>query len=291
MALQNNSTSCFLKHPNGQLTHVVVDDYTDPWTEPETILIQGGFARHSAFWYHWIPFLARYYRVVRRDTRGHGKSSAPGPEDNYTYTLDTLLNEIIDTLHQLNVSKVHFIGESTSGMLGEALAARFPSRLHSLTIISSPTHLPAAALELFAFGYPSWPEACRQLGSKGWGEHLARIPGTLSASDRDYEAWWLSQIAVSSGEGLAGYAEFLSSFDARSYLADISVPMLILAPAKSAATSLEEQLDIARQVKDSKLVVIHGQGHEIYGDKAADCLNAVRGFLLEVQHRSSLNVE
>ncbi|KAL2825814.1 Alpha/Beta hydrolase protein [Aspergillus cavernicola] len=290
MNLPANSTSRLLKHPNGQTTHVVVDDYTDPWTEPETILIQGGFARHSGFWYHWIPSLARHYRVVRRDTRGHGKSSAPGPEDDYAYTLDTILEEIVDTLQQLNLCKVHFIGESTSGMLGEAFAARFASRLHSLTIISSPTHLPAAALELFSFGYPTWPEACRQLGSRGWGERLARVPGTLSASDPEYEVWWLDQIAISSGEGLAGYAEFLSSFDGRPFLAQISVPMLILAPARSAATSLEEQLEIARQVKDSKLVVIHGRGHEIYGDKAGDCLAAVSEFLLEVELRSSLDV-
>lgn len=288
--MPTNFNSQFLKHPNGQTTHVVVDDYTDPWAEPETILIQGGFARHSAFWYHWIPSLSRRYRVIRRDTRGHGKSSAPRLEDNYAYTLDTLLHEIVDTLDQLNVSKVHFIGESTSGMLGEAFAARFPSRLHSLTIISCPTHLPPAALELFAFEYPTWPEACRQVGSRGWGERLARIPGTLSASDPEYEAWWLSQIAVSSGEGLAGYAEFLASFDARPYLSQISVPMLILAPAKSAATSLEEQLRIARQVEDSKLVIIHGRGHEIYGDKAEDCLKAVSEFLLEVELRSSLDL-
>lgn len=292
MDVRANSTSLFRKHPNGQTTHVGVDDYTDPWTEPETILIQGGFARHSAFWYHWIPSLARHYRVVRRDTRGHGRSSAaPGPGDDYAYTVDTLLDEIIDTLDQLNISKVHFVGESTSDMLDEALAAQFPSRLRSLTTISSPTLLPPAALRLFAFGYPSRPEACRQLGSRGWGERLARVPGTLSASDPAYEAWWLSQIAVSSSEGLAGYAGFLSTFDARAYLPRVSVPMLILAPAKSAATTLEEQLDLARQVKWSKLVVIHGRGHEVYVDKAADCLNAVREFFLEVEQRSTLGVQ
>ncbi|KAH1492623.1 hypothetical protein KXV92_000304 [Aspergillus fumigatus] len=280
MDVRANSTSLFRKHPNGQTTHVGVDDYTDPWTEPETILIQGGFARHSAFWYHWIPSLARHDRVVRRDTRGHGRSSAaPGPGDDYAYTVDTLLDEIIDTLDQLNISKVHFVGESTSGMLGEALAAQFPSRLRSLTTISSPTLLPPAALRLFAFGDPSRPEACRQLGSRGWGERLARVPGTLSASD------------PASSEGLAGYAGFLSTFDARAYLPRVSVPMLILAPAKSAATTLEEQLDLARQVKGSKLVVIHGRGHEVYVDKAADCLNAVREFFLEVEQRSTPGVQ
>lgn len=274
-----NSVSRILKHPNGQTTHLIEDDYTDPWTKPETIVVQGGFGRHSAFWYHWVPTLARHYHVVRRDTRGHGNSSTPGRNDKYNYTLDTLLGEIIDTLDQLELQKVHFLGESTSGMLGQALAANYPDRLYSLTICSSPTHLPTRALNLFAFGYKSWPEACRELGSRGWGERLARVPGTLSTTNIEYETWWLSQIAVNDAEGMAGYANFLSSLDTRPFLSQITIPTLILAPAKSVATPLEEQLQITRQVQNSKLVVIHGSGHEIYAVSAEECQRAFLEFL------------
>lgn len=280
-----NSVSRILKHPNGQTTHLIEDDYTDPWTKPEAIVIQGGFGRHSAFWYHWVPILARHYRVIRRDTRGHRKSSTPDRSDKYDYTLDTILEEIIDTFDQLGLPKVHFLGESTSGMLGEALAAKYPDRLYSLTICSSPTHLPATALDLFAFGYKSWPEACRELGSRGWGERLARVPGTLSTTNTDYETWWLSQIAVNDAEGLAGYANFLSSLDTRPFLSQISIPMLILAPAKSVATPLEEQLQITRQVQNSRLVVIHGSGHEIYAVSAEKCQQAFLEFLRDL-HQS-----
>ncbi|KAJ5936007.1 hypothetical protein N7454_005305 [Penicillium verhagenii] len=261
MELKANSSSRLLRHPNGQTTHVIVDDYTDPWENPQTVLIQGGFGRHAAFWYHWIPSLAREYRVVRRDTRGHGKSSTPMPGDGYEYTLDTILSEIVDTLDQLGIEKVHFIGESTSGMLGEALAAKSPNRLHSLTLARS--------------------MSAARVG--GWAQQLARVPGTLAAADSNYEAWWISQIAASSSDGLAGYAEFLSGVDARQFLPDIAVPMLILAPAKSAATTLEEQLQISRQVRGSKIVVIHGAGHEVYVDKASDCLHAVQEFFLDVR--------
>jgi pimeloyl-ACP methyl ester carboxylesterase len=191
----------------------------------------------------------------------------------------------VDTLDQLGLEKVHLLGESTSGMLGEAFAAKYPSRLHTLTICSSPTYLPPAALDLFSFGHSSWPEACRKLGSRGWGEHLARVPGTLAASDPAYEEWWLSQIAVSSAEGLARYAIFLSSLDMRPILPQISVPVLILAPANSAATRLEDQLAIAREIPRSKLVIIHGRGHEIYSDCAEECTDALLRFLSDF-HRS-----
>jgi pimeloyl-ACP methyl ester carboxylesterase len=62
--------------------------------------------------------------VIRRDLRGHGHSSYPKAGEEYEYTNDTIVDEILDTLDELGVDKVHFLGESTGGMLGEILAAR-----------------------------------------------------------------------------------------------------------------------------------------------------------------------
>jgi pimeloyl-ACP methyl ester carboxylesterase len=84
--------------------------------------------------------LARHYRVVRRDLRGRGLSSCPGPD--YDYSLDTVLGEIADTLDQLGLEKVHILGESTGGMIAVAFAGKFPDRCHSLITCATPTHLP-----------------------------------------------------------------------------------------------------------------------------------------------------
>ena len=196
----------YILHPNGQRTHYIRNSFTNPWEKSQTILIQHGFGRHAEFWYHWVPILSRKYHVIRRDLRGHGFSSFPEEGAQYDYSVDTILDEVIDTMDQLNVDKVHFLGESTGGMLGEILAARFPDRVSSLTICSTPTHLSQAALNIFAFDKADWPTACRELGSRGWAEALSRIPGTIPISDPAYLPWYLDQISVSSGEGLAGYA-------------------------------------------------------------------------------------
>lgn len=294
----------FIKHPSGQTTHYVLDDFTDPWKPSEAIILQPGFGRHASFWYHWVPILARKYRVIRRDLRGHGFSSVPS-SNAYEYSLDTILAEIIDTLDQLGLEKVHFLGESTSGMLAEALAARHPSRLLSITVCSSPTFLPLAAQHMFALGEESWPVACRKLGARGWAERLSQVPGTVSSPDPGYIKWWLEQISLQSGEGLAGYAEFLSTLDGRPFLKDIKVPMLILAPANSAATKVEEQRGIQEQVSGARLVVIEGKGHEIvslrspacdakltiqYTEMAEECQTAFLEFLLEVESQRTQTV-
>jgi len=125
----------FLKMPKlvtlGQSTYYEDECYADPFgPTPDVVLIQTGYGRTTNFWYHWIPKLADKYRVIRRDLRGHGRSSAPN-RDTYDWSLDTMLAEIIDMLDQLKIDKVHFVGESTSGELGIALAIKYP---HSRTV-------------------------------------------------------------------------------------------------------------------------------------------------------------
>ncbi|CAN9115394.1 unnamed protein product [Alternaria alternata] len=277
----------FVHHPSGQRTHYILDDFTDPWQPRETILIQHGFGRHAAFWYHWVPILSRQYRVIRRDLRGHGHSSYPKDTAKYDYTVDSILGEILDTLDQLSVEKVHFLGESTGGMLGEIFAARHPERVLSLTVCSTPTHLPPQALQLFAFGKKNWPAACRELGSRGWAEALSRVPGTIPVSDPHYLPWYLEQIAVSDGEGLAQYAGFLSTLDARPWLREIKVPTLILSPTQSAAVKVQDMEVLAETIQGSKLVLVEGPGHEIYVSQAETCQEAFLAFLRDVSRQDT----
>ena len=56
--------------------HYVIDDFTDPWRNAPYLILQHGNGRSSQFWYRWVPYLARFYKVVRPDVRGLGGSSA-----------------------------------------------------------------------------------------------------------------------------------------------------------------------------------------------------------------------
>ena len=44
--------------------HYLVDDFTDPWTRPDTILLLHGCAESGLVWYAWMPHLARRFKVV-----------------------------------------------------------------------------------------------------------------------------------------------------------------------------------------------------------------------------------
>jgi 3-oxoadipate enol-lactonase len=65
-----------------------IDDFTSPWTQPETVVLHHGMAKNHKLWYAWVPILAQHYRVVRFDMRGMGQSSVPAP--GYPWSLENL---------------------------------------------------------------------------------------------------------------------------------------------------------------------------------------------------------
>ena len=75
----------------------------------------------------------------------------------------------------------------------------------------------------------------------------------------------------------------ISTTDITPLLPAVKVPALILAPTRSAATSIEEQESIAAALPQSELIQIDGAGHEIYIDRAEDCVAALRAFLAGFQ--------
>jgi 3-oxoadipate enol-lactonase len=73
------------------------------------------------------PLLAAGFRVLRLDMRGHGGSDpVEGP-----YTMEALSGDVAAVLDALAIPKVHYIGLSIGGMIGQAFALDHPSRLIS----------------------------------------------------------------------------------------------------------------------------------------------------------------
>src|SRR5258708_6557911 len=112
-----------------------LDDFTDPWKKAPVLLLQHGFARSSRFWYSWVPYLSRFFRVVRPDLRGLGKSSASF-DFNKGINLEHYLRDINAVIDHLGVDSVHYCGESLGGILGMAFAAEYPARVKTLSLVS-----------------------------------------------------------------------------------------------------------------------------------------------------------
>ena len=254
-----------------------IDDFTDPWlTEKETVWLQHGVGRSTKFWHHWVPALARHYQVIRRDMRGHGQSADPGPD--HTWSIDELVTDMHDFMDAVGLQQVHYLGESIGGILGVVFATRWPERLKSLTICNSPTAIHAPAEKALSGQHGGVQNALATGGSKGWGQILIEQK-VISGKNPAHIEWVLNEWSKTPTHVLQGITRTLDGADTAPLLSQISVPTLILAPARSPITPLTDQLMMRKEIPNARITIVEGPGHEIYVDKPEECQNALLKFL------------
>jgi pimeloyl-ACP methyl ester carboxylesterase len=262
---------------NGCEMFYEIDDYTDPWVASrDTVWLQHGVGRSSRFWYHWVPALARDYRVLRRDMRGHGQSADPGPD--HKWSIEELITDMRAFMDATGLQRVHYVGESIGGILGIAFAVRWPDRLKSLTICKSPTTIRRAGEQALSGRHSNVRNALASESAKGWGRLLIEQK-IISGKNPEHIEWVVNEWARTPTHVLQGITRTLDDADTTPLLPQIGVPTLILAPARSPITPLSDQLSMRTLIPGARIAVIEGPGHEIYVDEPKECIRAFMTFL------------
>ncbi len=102
-------------------------DLVGPENGPVVCMTHSLASDHGMWAEQVPPLLAAGFRVLRLDMRGHGGSD-PLPGD---YTMSDLAGDVAIVLDGLSIDRVHFIGLSIGGMLGQAFALEHGNRLAS----------------------------------------------------------------------------------------------------------------------------------------------------------------
>ena len=240
-----------LQLDDGTEIFYTVDDFTDPWTTPETVVMHHGMAKNHKMWFGWVPILARHYRVVRFDMRGMGQSSVP-PAD-YPWSLDNFAHDLLGVLDKLELGKVHLIGETVGGSIAMRFATLHQERLLSLTTCTSPTsfdsHHAESADQIDKEGMAAWVES----------SILRRLDPDMV--DPAYIRWYASQMAATSPQVVSGFQRRAGGGDLRPLLKDVQTPVLVLAAASLREEVLGDFRGAADLFPNGRLVVFPG----VYG--------------------------
>ncbi|OBT54057.1 hypothetical protein VE04_07766 [Pseudogymnoascus sp. 24MN13] len=280
---------------NGQTDYFEVDDYTDPWNrdEADIVIFQPGILRHTDFTYHLVPLMCRDVRFIRRDLRGHGKSSK-GDAEGYQYTLTTLVDEMADFVDKVAGRPVHWIGESTAGMVSIAFAEKYPDKLKSLIIMSSPLTLNDTFKKMVSQPYASQAEAMRKMGLVEWQKSrpVSKLSSNPNApntnemgrfSGEKYLKWYEEMLDRHDVEGVALYCAFIADVDVSYCLENIKVPTLIMAPRHSMASPVSLNEEMARRIEKSRLVIIDSVGHMLYIDEPEKTCDAILEWVTDIR--------
>jgi len=267
----------FLKRPGQPELYYELDDYTDPWRNAPYLILQHGFGRTGRFWYSWVPYLARFFRVVRPDVRGLGRSSADFDLAR-EFTFDTCVADLAAIVDQLGADSVHFCGESMGGILGIVLAATHPARVRTLTLVSTPVRLSSETKQTYALGYESEAAAQKAMGMKAWVAATNRMTRFPPETDPGLLAWYEEEFAKNRADVQAAMSKLLYGASAASYLPRIKAPVLGLYPTAGPITTAEQERELAASIKNLSMVHLPCSFHKVQLLFPAACANHLLHF-------------
>src|SRR5262245_10339623 len=244
----------FQASPDARI-HYVVDDFTDPWSAPETILLLHGNAESGLAWYGWVPLLARRYRVVRPDMRGYG-ASTPMPRD-FPWSLDVIVDDAARLMDALGVGRFHLVGAKIGGVVARAFAARRPERVMTLTVGGSPPPLPAGAERI-----PALTEELETRGVEHWARRTmaGRLGNHFPAEGVE---WWITFMGRTPVSTIVGFNAAINYSDIRADVAKISCPTLVITTDESGLASVEETRAWQQVIPNSELLVVPGNSFHV----------------------------
>jgi 3-oxoadipate enol-lactonase len=218
-------------------------DLVGPESAP-VVLFGHSLASDSGMWAEQVPpLLQAGFRVLRVDMRGHGGSDALKGD----YTMAALAGDLARLLAALGIERVHYVGLSIGGMIGQAFALDHGERLLSA---------------LWADTLPASPAG----GAAAWEERIRTVRGANSVSslaDPTMERWFTEAfrprrpgrwkeirdtIAATSAEGYLGCTAAILDFDFTARLPTLRLPLLVVCGAEDPGTPPAENRRLAALV-------------------------------------------
>jgi pimeloyl-ACP methyl ester carboxylesterase len=252
--------------------HYRVDDYTDPWRSPETVLMLHGNAESGAVWFGWVPHLARHYRIVRPDMRGFGLST-PMPSD-YAWTLDRIVDDYAELLRQLGIPSVHLIGAKLGGTVARRFAARHPQLVTTLTVAGTP---PPSRDDRRALIDELLPEFSAK-GVEPWARRT--MSGRLGSGFPPAGAeWWIGHMARTAASSQVGFMRTIPTVNIEADLPRIRCRTLVITTVGSALGSVETTRRWQEKIPDSRLLVLPGDSYHVAASDPDRCAQETLAFI------------
>jgi 3-oxoadipate enol-lactonase len=227
-----------------------------------------------------IDALRERYRCVAIDWRGQGDS----PPAAGGYDMDTLSDDAIALIEQLGTARVHFVGLSMGGFVGQRIAARRPELVRSLVLLDTsadpedaasarkdrllanifravgigPVRKPTMKL-MFGPTFLADPDSAPIVSE--WVRRLAQC---------DRRAIRKAVMAVANRNGV------LDEIGA------ITAPTLVVVGEHDAATPPDRSRTIAGAIPGARLEIVANSGHSSTVEQPAALTELIRSFVTEV---------
>lgn len=259
-----------------------------PEDAPAVIFLHG-FTLTQQVWHYQVRDLVAdgRFRVVTYDARGHGKSGPPpGSDIDTEYSTDTMARDLHAVLLATTKQSAIVVGHSMGGMTVQALAAfghDYPDELdddpyalvRGLVLLNTTftwsienQAINSRLQRVVDSGLSVWESFAsdaRRLDRLRMPVNDLLLLGTRlgfgSNPSAAHVAFTARMIAACSSETIAAAVRGLANFENQEHLADMDVPVLIVAGGRDLVTPVNMSRRMAKHIPDAEVVTLPGAGH------------------------------
>lgn len=249
------------------------------------LLLLHGFTGSKEDFASVISELARHRRVVAVDLPGHGGSA--GPDDPAGYAQAAVAGWVLDCADALGLGEFHLLGHSMGGLIAQRVAARASQRLCSLVLMDTGVGAPreevcdiaaAIAMAVQTSGLEAGFEVSRAAAAQG----RAHLDIEIDRAEFVRRRFLALNPAAVIGEARA----LIRATPLQAFLKAVDVPVLVAYGEHDDVWTPSEQAQLVRAVGGAREAVITGARHSPQLENTAAWLEAVDGFLAEVDGRA-----
>ncbi len=291
---------------------IAYETFGGPPDDP--LLLVMGVGAQMLYWHDDLcaALAARGFHVARFDNRDSGLSThltsagvprqlkmLTRPAEAAVYRLEDMAGDGGAVLDALGWESAHVVGRSLGGMIAQALAIRYPSRVRSLTSISSTPswrigRQSARTTLRLLVANPAVLRRRQPASAEEAAERLIRGHRVIGSPGYPLDEAWLADVGRRMHErgGLdpdgaqRQNAAILAGGDRRAALAAVGVPALVLHGEADVLVRPAGGRATAAAIPGARLVTFPGMGHDLPRELWPAIVEEIRGLADRAEGRS-----
>lgn len=227
---------------------------------PTLVLLHGVALTAALNWSGVVPLLARDYRVLVFDQRGHGDGLACS-----TFRLEDCADDVAAIAAELGVRRLTAVGYSMGGLVAQLLWRRHPQLTAGLVLCATPRNMAGSPWErAVALALPGLVSAATLVPAVQ--AMRADIVGA-ALLDHDTDpadrSWAIQQMRRTALIDALSAVQAVCAFTSHTWIGSVDVPTAVVVTRDDRVVPARRQHKLVRAVPQTTVIEIDG-GHDVF---------------------------
>ena len=231
-----------------------VRDLAGPVGAPAVVLLHGWTASADLNWYTSYEGLARRFRVIALDHRGHGR----GIRSRAPFRLEDCADDVAALADELGLAQIIVVGYSMGGPIAQLTWHRHRSLVTGMVLCATARSFAGSREERLAtMGIGSLARASRlaPVQARRW---MSEQFVQRRSEAKGYEGWAVEELQRHDWTAILEAGRAIGRFSSREWIGSVDVPAAVLVTLQDRVVPVRRQIRLAESIPGATAYRVDG---------------------------------